>query len=1477
MPSSDSSRDVLLEQLAAEFVERHRLGEHPPLSEYIARHPDLAADIRDLFPALVQIEQLKPPADVTGGFEPTPVASNGTRLERLGEYRILREVGRGGMGVVYEAEQESLGRHVALKVLPASALLNPTYLERFRREAKAAARLHHTNIVPVFGVGEADGVPFYAMQFIRGEGLDKVLADVRRLRLQAGAGAPPTVASEGSIAHSLLSGEFAAPAPDAAGGPAERPAAPSASGLSVGGPEADYCRGVARLGLQAAEALAYAHRQGILHRDVKPSNLLLDTQGIVWITDFGLAKAEGADELTQAGDIVGTIRFMAPERFEGRSLPQSDVYSLGATLYELLTLRPAFDDTNKARLIEKVVHEPAQPPRKVDPRIPRDLETVVLKCLAKEPQQRYASAEAVAEDLRRFLADRPIRARRSTVTEQAWRWCRRNPAVASLLGAVAGLLVFVAIGSLVMAARFDVQRRQADEARREAVLEQRKGRLREAEALIGEAHGTRHSRRAGQRFSSLAALKKAAAIGRELEQPPAWFDRLRNEAIAALALPDVHITEEWGTWPAGTDAADVSEDFRLYARSSAKGAVSVRRLKDDHEVAALPEWGERNWVGFGPGGVLAVHAWHGRTSGRFQLWDVSAPRPSLLVEERTNVTLWHVRPDGKLLALAHGDGTITVHDLTTRRRLHRLAPLRVVRVAYVTLHPTAPIVVVCSYFHHTVEVRDFRTGALLVELDPPWPWGMGYCAWSPDGRTLAVACGDGPQIQLHAFESTPPTLRLIRTLDGPHNGGLHVTFNSAGDRLAARGWDDKVHLYDVHTGRLLFSTHAWPNAWWRGLRFDAAGARLAAARVGERSERIGLWSVADAREYRVLVAKRAEGVPDEHTPAVHPNGLLAAHSSLKGVTLFCLDSGQEVGFISLPSSHNGRAPGICFDGAGSLLTNSFSGLLAWPVRPDTGKPGRWLVGPPERLPFFPGTNAIAVSRDGRVIAQTMWSGYGMAQYAGGWILHPNSRRPRWVNRGLGVGEPSVTPDGRWAVLCNGGDGVGAPVYETATGRLVWRAPRNAMCRFSPDGHWLLTNADGGRAYTVGTWEPGPQLGAGRPWTVSSDGKLVVMGLPSGIYRLVELRTGRELARLEDPDQLSGPAVFTPDGTRLVMAAQDSLRVWDLRKIRKRLEELGLDWDAPAYPEAPRKSILPLEVAIIGDDLIDPKKMAEHQGRKAVADLFFNPFDADAHYRLGTHLLGAGKPERAYAHLGVALTFRPRLHEAHSQRAVAAFRLKRWADAATEASSYLKHDPDDDSTRYLRADAYRMAELHEKAILDYSALIERDPRSSQLYERRAASHAALGHADQARADREAAFKLDPSDPNSKNNLAWRLLTGPPDQRDPARALKLIRQAIEKGPDNPAYFNTLGVAQYRNEMYAQARMTLEKSLAAGKGRSDGFDLFFLAMCRAKLGDAARAKDSFERAVKWVAGQKNLSPQQQAELKAFRAEAEAELRAP
>jgi serine/threonine protein kinase/Tfp pilus assembly protein PilF len=499
-----------LDRLAEDFVARHRRGEKPSLDEYTAKHPELAEEIRDLFPALVLMEDVRPhKGDATGAFSTVTDTDYGDskKLERLGDYRILREVGRGGMGIVYEAEQESLGRHVALKVLPAHALLDPQRLRRFNREAKAAARLHHTNIVPVYGVGESDGLHYYVMQFIQGLGLDQVLAELRKLRRAkatlADAPAPESRliragdVSAVDVARSLLTGHFKETAPADAPEDAAEHAPPTLSlpSASFRRPDSSatihlpgqsehstlsetgrqFWHSVARIGVQVADALAYANAQGTLHRDIKPSNLLLDTQGTVWVADFGLAKATDSEDLTHAGDIVGTIRYMAPERFRGQGDPRSDIYSLGLTLYELLALRPAFEESDRNNLISIVAHETPPPPRKLNPDVPRDLETIVLKAIARDPAHRYATAPEMAADLRRFLEDKPIRARRVSVLERGWRWCRRNPALASLTAAVVLLLVAAAVGSTIAAYRFsllaDAQARaraDADAAKKEA-------------------------------------------------------------------------------------------------------------------------------------------------------------------------------------------------------------------------------------------------------------------------------------------------------------------------------------------------------------------------------------------------------------------------------------------------------------------------------------------------------------------------------------------------------------------------------------------------------------------------------------------------------------------------------------------------------------------------------------------------------------------------------------------------------------------------------------------------------------------------------------------------------------------------------------------------------------------------------------------------------------------------------------------------
>lgn len=490
-----SDRDPV-EVLAEEFVERYRRGERPPISEYVDRSPAEADRVRALFPSLVLIEEAS--VGDRESFEESKQAAavavaDDVRLEQLGDYRIIREVGRGGMGVVYEAEQLSLGRQVALKVLSRHALQNPKQIKRFEHEARAAARLHHTNIVPVFDVGEHEGVLYYVMQFIQGASLDQVLDDVRRLRE-----VEPTAVHGESHAWEFSFSEAAAarhrgqrPAEGVLRRPPTRWHAGSATQVGMdsgdGGPQlaadedtalnrladtstfsgramlpgttevsgrrgATYWASVARIGVQVADALAHAHAQGVTHRDIKPSNLLLDTRGIVWITDFGLAKSRDQENLTNTGDFVGTLRYMAPERFAENSEssseadPRSDIYSLGLTLYEMLALRPAFDDPERQRLIRKVMDGEPVRLRKLNPDIPRDLETIVHKAIERDPGHRLQTADEFAADLRRFLDDEPIRARTVSLPERVWRWCRRNPALSwTTLGALAAVVTTVVV------------------------------------------------------------------------------------------------------------------------------------------------------------------------------------------------------------------------------------------------------------------------------------------------------------------------------------------------------------------------------------------------------------------------------------------------------------------------------------------------------------------------------------------------------------------------------------------------------------------------------------------------------------------------------------------------------------------------------------------------------------------------------------------------------------------------------------------------------------------------------------------------------------------------------------------------------------------------------------------------------------------------------------------------------------------------
>jgi eukaryotic-like serine/threonine-protein kinase len=489
MGASISEAD-LFDRLANELAERLRQGARPSLTEYTSRYPELADEIRDLFPTLVMMEQIGSKDEEDSACSTARPQHRPTIPERLGDYRIIRELGRGGMGVVYEAEQESLGRHVALKVLTHHRHMGAIQLIRFEREAKAAAGLHHSNIVPVFGVGADEGVHYYAMQYIHGRGPDSVLREVNRLRCDAVSVRTKAHFETDPLLSTLVTGLLndrlcsgltnglavrvdwsPASPPGQTGVPARPSAKPESSSallcsssLSIlGWQEKQYYRSIARLGMQAAEALAHAHEHGVIHRDIKPANLLLDAQGTIWVTDFGLAKPERAEALTDPGDLVGTLRYMAPERFQGKTDHRCDIYSLGLSLYEMLALEPAYPARHRFELVKAIIDgEPARP-RKIDPRIPRDLETIILKAIAKDPADRFSTAAEMARELGRFVESRPIRSRPVSLAERVWRWSQRNAAVAAL-ALLAVLTFIVAIGSTTAAWTF---REQRDALRRE--------------------------------------------------------------------------------------------------------------------------------------------------------------------------------------------------------------------------------------------------------------------------------------------------------------------------------------------------------------------------------------------------------------------------------------------------------------------------------------------------------------------------------------------------------------------------------------------------------------------------------------------------------------------------------------------------------------------------------------------------------------------------------------------------------------------------------------------------------------------------------------------------------------------------------------------------------------------------------------------------------------------------------------------------
>jgi serine/threonine protein kinase/WD40 repeat protein len=1144
MPNLECSSEVDLEayllgelpKRIARLVAEHL--KHCASCEAVARKLDLAIDptIHALRQSVRSTRNLG--SDVTPNSyypatatckAPLPPAGDFTAV-RIAGYQVLGELGRGGMSVVYKARQRRPSRLVALKMILAGAHASAERRARFLSEADAIAKLRHPQIVQIYEVGQHEGVPFLALEYVQG----------------------------GSLAQ-RLGGKFLLP------------------------------RQAASLLEQLARAVHYAHGQGIIHRDLKPGNVLLDeveaggleeqntplvsdssfrilpSSLLPKITDFGLAKQDRVD-LTATGAILGTPSYMAPEQIEsGKHAlgPATDVYGLGAILYECLTGSPPFLGTSALETMERVRSQQPISPRLLQPQTPLDLATICCKCLRKEPESRYASALDLAEDLRCFLDDKAIRARPVSALERAWRWAWRNPSWAAMLAGVGFLLMLVSVGSSVFSWRLHNALKESEERGNEAVQAEHDRLQQLFQSYVTQARAETLSRGIGQRTGALQTANKARGVARDLNLMPGDLLELRSAACAALALADLRpaplIMEadapNWRYW----SSFDIEPSFRHYAIVNAPGTISVRRTGlagsageelarlnvDDHTNRSLLYWSL-------DGRFLVVPV-----VNRLQVWKMDESRAVRVFEWAVQNPRYDFTAD-RLNVVSVDDGIASVYDLASGALRQRFpAPPGVTCIA---AHPSQPRVALAT--SSGVTVLDLRTGQSVAQLahDAKRPSANGI-DWHPDGNILAVAYGNeidlwdvARQRRLHAF-SHP-------------DAGIVGFFNRSGDILAGTGWRGRLVFWDTHTGRTLFTTAASS----LGSPRFGPGDLLSMVFPGTfQGKHWRLSEFVPSREFRTMAPMGGTVKLSNYKPlSVDPHGRLLAVSRQNGVGIYELATGKELAVLEL-----GQTRSVLFELSGALLTYGPEGAQRWPVSAFPSQAALLRMGPPEAIPLPGGIQAVFQSGDGTIMAASV--GDGAIVWQRDRPKEARRLRPQDDCRSV-----AVSPNGR-LVVTGSHNGSGLKIWNAQTGNLLKELPCEGGTPtfvFSPDGSWLLSSQ--GQRWAVDDWAPGPAQPVGTV-ALSPDGRIMAVAPRTperGDIRLFDFASGGELVRLSDPN-LDGAdeLTFTPDGAQLVVTTLDSqcAAVWDLRLIRQELAALDLDWDMPPYPPAPATVPLPIEI------------------------------------------------------------------------------------------------------------------------------------------------------------------------------------------------------------------------------------------------------------------------------------------------------------
>jgi serine/threonine protein kinase/WD40 repeat protein/tetratricopeptide (TPR) repeat protein len=1389
---------ILLGELAEEFSARVRGGQLPSIEEYALAHPSLADRIRELFPTLMLLEgmagapeQSRPnPTDLTAGHT-------------LGPYRIERELARGGMGVVYEARHLALQKRVALKVLPIQGPRQAGQLERFLREAKTAAGLHHTNIVPVFDVGQVAGIPYYAMQFIDGRSLDRIL------REEPHASSDPT-------------------GPYLPGGGGPVPSTVVQSHPFNRSDAASY-RWIANIGIQAAEGLAYAHDRGVIHRDIKPSNLLLDEQGVAWITDFGLARRLDDPALTHSGVLLGTPRYMSPEQAAALKQPvdhRTDIYSLGATLYELLTHRPAFDGRTPQEVVEQIIHRDPPPPRRLNPSVPRDLETIVLKAMSKRPEDRYQGAMELAEDLRRWQRLEPIRARRIGPVGRFARWCQRNPALAAATGIAAAGLLAVTVISIVFAltqsrtnqsladALTDLQEEQEQtqiEQRRTsaALTETRKVaamQMAERAAALVEQHDT------GTAILWLArALETAPEEDRELQYllrislgslsaerplPPAFFEHerfkdatvSRDGSILLREGPDgaFHLIEsatgkELGSVPGPLYASMLSPDGKIL--------LTLHSLVVDGQVRQGIRWwqvqGARplgpiieqpssySSMGFSPNGKSAmIHLLNGST----QLWETAPGRLIGTIPPGQGRNPWNRFSENGNELLTWNETEARVWDSLTARPVGQ--PLRLSNAILSADISSDGRTLLTGSSDKLVTVWDLasgkqiRTGVALSDF----PYQV---AFSPDGRTYATVSSStwgakDAEVRLWKMATNELIWKApagpTRPAFSPDGRKIMVGKFQSAEFWAADTGERISHPIQFglsKSGSLdarfnLDSQLVVPGADWIG---NVPASKVPPRVSLQTPSRAFVGPSQGAQTFHVIDSSRVPYVVSSYEalsgrPIASIQWMKDTHFLTAGTQGKAVGSigGKQVHFIDL-STGKPIGPRLDCTGFGTVRQANFSSngrflaACGESLRPGTGIARVWEVdsGKSVGVISFPEgpVDAVNCSDDGLLLF-THAGAYRLHESTSGNLLgSPWTLPPQFF-------AVTVTPDCRTVVT---GHLDGTVVRrEASTGRELGLPGRHNgriyFAQVSPDGASFLT---AGADQTARLWDLATGRPVGLPFShraevvtaaFSPDAKLVATVSGDRTARLWHRATGIPIGLPFEHAGNVGAVSFSSDG-RTIWITGETLRSWDVppalqgdpARITLWAQTFtGLELDAAGAVQTPRSAILTERRRQLDELGGPPVEIAKEEAQAT-----------DQHLRIAMDCLIKSQWYSAAWHFNAFLAARPDDWHALALRGLARLELGKLDDATRDYERAFQHGPAERVFALIDTHARRNEDSfgammtqaqREKSVWYLDRLIAARPRDWTLYHRRGRAYAALDKQDRAEVDYAAALPLKP---------------------------------------------------------------------------------------------------------------------------------------